>query len=103
MRYLKLVLLSTASITLSACGNQAVSKTVPLEYPAAITPDLADRFSALALNCVHQEFPNKISRTTDTAEEIGRPKDLFPTFYGCFDWHSSVHGHWLIKAPLLSA
>jgi len=50
----------------------------------------------LALTCVHQEFPNKISRTTNTAEEIGRPKDIFPAFYGCFDWHSSVHGHWLL-------
>ena len=45
---------------------------------------------------MHQEFPNKISRTTATAEEIGRPKKIFPAFYGCFDWHSSVHGHWLL-------
>lgn len=66
------------------------------DYPSVISPELADRFSALALTCVHQEFPNKISRTTDTAEEIGRPKDLFPVFYGCFDWHSAVHGHWLL-------
>ena len=67
-----------------------------MEYPKSITPDLAERFSALALTCVHQEFPNKISRTTDNAEAIGRPKEIFPTFYGCFDWHSSVHGHWLL-------
>ena len=67
-----------------------------LEYPGAITPELANRFSALALACVQQEFPNKISRTTDTAEAIGRPAKIFPTFYGCFDWHSAVHGHWLL-------
>lgn len=66
------------------------------DYPSDISPELAQRFSALALACIHQEFPNKISRTTDTAEEIGRPKDLFPVFYGCFDWHSAVHGHWLL-------
>ena len=66
------------------------------DYPSQISPELAQRFSALALSCVHQEFPNKISRTTDTAEEIGRPKELFPVFYGCFDWHSAVHGHWLL-------
>lgn len=65
-------------------------------YPSSISPQLADRFSALALTCIQQEFPNKISRTTDTAEAIGRPRDIFPTFYGCFDWHSSVHGHWLL-------
>ncbi len=46
--------------------------------------------------CVHKEFPNKISRTTDNAEAIGRPREIFPAFYGCFDWHSSVHGHWLL-------
>lgn len=65
-------------------------------FPGDIDPALADRFSRLALDCVTQEFPNKISRTTDTAEEIGAPRELFPAFYGCFDWHSAVHGHWLL-------
>lgn len=73
--------------------------TLPIRadaFPTQIDPMLADRFSRLALDCVQQEFPNKISRTTDTAEAIGRPRDLFPAFYGCFDWHSAVHGHWLL-------
>ncbi|MFK8052465.1 MAG: DUF2891 domain-containing protein [Woeseiaceae bacterium] len=61
-----------------------------------ISPELANRFAGLAISCVHQEFPNKISRTTDSADEIGRPRELFPVFYGCFDWHSAVHGHWLL-------
>ena len=61
-----------------------------------ISVELADRFARLALNCIQQEFPNKISRTTDNAESIGRPAEIFPTFYGCFDWHSAVHGHWLL-------
>jgi len=96
MTYFKLALISGAALLLQACGRQAVTQPVPLEYPTTIAPELADRFSALALTCVHQEFPNKISRTTATAEEIGRPKVIFPAFYGCFDWHSSVHGHWLL-------
>ena len=101
MKIFKLILLSTA-LAVSACNaeTQSSAKTqsdiATLEYPTTIAPDLADRFSALALTCVHQEFPNKISRTTATAEEIGRPKKIFPAFYGCFDWHSSVHGHWLL-------
>lgn len=61
-----------------------------------ISKELSDRFSALALNCIQKEFPNKISRTTETADEIGAPKEIFPLFYGCFDWHSAVHGHWLL-------
>lgn len=105
MKHIYLTALSILALT--ACSAQttpeATSEAVEnaasvtsLEYPTSIAPDLADRFSALALTCVHQEFPNKIARTTNTAEEIGRPKDLFPAFYGCFDWHSSVHGHWLL-------
>ena len=72
----------------------------PNSYPTEISADLSKRFTRLALDCVQQEFPNKISRTTDTAEEIGRPKELFPVFYGCFDWHSAVHGHWLLVRQL---
>ena len=80
-----------------ACGaDETTAPPVELEYPQSISPELAERFSALALACVHKEFPNKISRTTDNAEAIGRPKVIFPIFYGCFDWHSSVHGHWLL-------
>lgn len=95
MKIVKFVTLSAALI-LQACSAKVSADEPSLTYPTTIAPDLADRFSALALTCVHQEFPNKISRTTNTAEEIGRPKDIFPTFYGCFDWHSSVHGHWLL-------
>ncbi len=71
-------------------------QNVDITYPGAIDPDLADRFSALARDCVHREYPNKISRTYKSDDEIGSPQDLFPVFYGCFDWHSSVHGHWLL-------
>jgi len=97
MKHLALCALS-AAIILTACqdASSQPNPTAQLEYPSTIAPELADRFSALAIKCVHQEFPNKISRTTDTAEEIGAPKDIFPVFYGCFDWHSAVHGHWLL-------
>jgi len=82
---------------MNGCGTDARPKsTAALDYPGIIAPELAARFSALAMTCIHQEFPNKISRTTETADAIGRPKVIFPAFYGCFDWHSSVHGHWLL-------
>ena len=77
-------------------ANASLSESFPTE----ISAELSARFSRLALDCVQQEFPNKISRTTNTAEAIGRPKDLFPVFYGCFDWHSAVHGHWLLVRQL---
>lgn len=55
-----------------------------------------DRFARLALSCVHKEYPNKISHVLTTARDARTPRELTPAFYGCFDWHSSVHGHWLL-------
>ena len=54
------------------------------------------RFAGLALGCVHQEYPNKIAHVLSSDKDIGPPRELTPVFYGCFDWHSSVHGHWLL-------
>lgn len=56
----------------------------------------AERFATLALACVHKEFPNIIHHVMASADEVDSPKQLTPAFYGCFDWHSSVHGHWLL-------
>ena len=54
------------------------------------------RFARLALDCVHREYPNKIGHVMNSAEDAQTPSALHPVFYGCFDWHSSVHGHWLL-------
>jgi Protein of unknown function (DUF2891) len=56
----------------------------------------ATRFANLALKCVHQEYPNKISHVLSGNEDVAPPRQLTPAFYGCYDWHSSVHGHWLL-------
>lgn len=56
----------------------------------------AERFAALALNCLHQEYPNKIAHVMSGDQDVAPPRELTPVFYGCFDWHSSVHGHWLL-------
>ena len=54
------------------------------------------RFAQLALDCVHREFPNKIAHVLNGDEDVRPPRELTPAFYGCFDWHSSVHAHWLL-------
>ncbi len=59
-------------------------------------PSLAARFAGLALDCVHREYPNKISHNLNSASDVKAPHELTPAFYGCYDWHSSVHGHWLL-------
>lgn len=56
----------------------------------------AERFANLALACVHKEYPNKISHTLNNDSDVAPPRKLTPAFYGCYDWHSSVHGHWLL-------
>jgi len=56
----------------------------------------AERFAKLALACVHKEYPNKISHVLNSDADVAPPRKLTPAFCGCYDWHSSVHGHWLL-------
>jgi hypothetical protein len=56
----------------------------------------AERFAKLALVCVGKEYPNKISHVLNSDGDVAPPRKLTPAFYGCYDWHSSVHGHWLL-------
>jgi hypothetical protein len=62
------------------------------------TMDVAtvENFAKLALHCIHQEYPNKIGHVMSSDDDVAPPRELTPAFYGCFDWHSSVHGHWLL-------
>lgn len=62
----------------------------------ALGPDTAGRFAQLALDCVDQEYPNLIHHVMTGDDDVGPPRELTPAFYGCFDWHSAVHGHWLL-------
>lgn len=70
-------------------GNQKSS--APL-----LTLHEANRLAALPLKCLQQEYPNKLNQTLADASELAGPRELHPAFYGCFDWHSSVHGHWML-------
>lgn len=54
----------------------------------------ANHLATLPLKCLQQEYPNKLGQLLLDSTEIASPKALHPAFYGCFDWHSSVHGHW---------
>src|ERR1700722_17353111 len=56
----------------------------------------AARFARLALDCVGREYPNKIAHTLWADAGVQRPRGPTPAFYGCYDWHSAVHGHWLL-------
>ena len=64
--------------------------------PGAIDPATAERFARLALACVGKEYPNKIAHVLNGDEDVKPPRELTPAFFGCYDWHSAVHGHWLL-------
>ncbi len=56
----------------------------------------AARYARMALDCVHKQYPNKIAHSLNSDADVKPPRELTPAFYGCYDWHSSVHGHWLL-------
>ena len=62
----------------------------------SLTKAEASHFAQLALKCVTKEYPNKPDHTINDDKDVKSPRTLHPAFYGCFDWHSSVHGHWML-------
>jgi hypothetical protein len=75
----------------------AVTHAAPVATrDAAVGLATAQRFANLALQCLHQEYPNKIAHTLAGDADVHPPRVLYPAFYGCYDWHSAVHGHWLL-------
>ncbi|MDF2384184.1 DUF2891 domain-containing protein [Nostoc ellipsosporum NOK] len=62
-----------------------------------LTDKGASLLATLPLKCIEQEYPNKTSHTSGSdSDHVLTPRQLHPSFYGCFDWHSSVHGHWML-------
>ena len=95
-RYLKVVLPHAClALCLSAGpGTNAYAQAAPPE--PIVEGRVAASFARLALDCVHREYPNKVSHVLNGPADALPPARLYPVFYGCFDWHSSVHGHWLL-------
>ena len=87
---------SLLGLLLVACSPEADDATEARKFPAPRADSQTDRFALLALDCVHREYPNKISHVLESDADALPPSQLTPAFYGCFDWHSSVHGHWLL-------
>jgi len=77
-------------LAVSGWGDAEAQSAVSLDSAAA------GRFVRLALACVHLEYPNKISHVLAGDADLRPPRELTPAFFGCYDWHSAVHGHWLL-------
>ena len=80
-------------------GAAAEPAPPPADIPA-LDRATAGSLAGLALGCLQKEYPNKLDHVMGTVEAVQAPRRLHPAFYGCFDWHSSVHGHWLLVTLL---
>src|SRR5258708_4129328 len=61
-----------------------------------LTQTEASHFASLAMKCIQKEYPNKLDHVSNDAADVRSPRAIHGAFYGCFDWHSSVHGHWML-------
>jgi hypothetical protein len=82
--------LALALLAAPSAGVAQTTTSAPLGVAAA------ERFAKLALACVERDYPNKIAHVLEGPEDAKPPRELTPAFYGCYDWHSAVHGHWLL-------
>jgi hypothetical protein len=64
------------------------------------TPAMADHLYRFAFDCIEREYPNKPAHVLGADRDLLPPRKLHPCFYGCFDWHSAVHGHWTLVTLL---
>lgn len=85
---------SALFLTLPPLAAAAAPASAP--QPPGLDAETAGRFARLALACVHKEYPNKIAHVLNGDADVKPPRELTPAFYGCYDWHSAVHGHWLL-------
>src|ERR1700691_5172125 len=88
--------IAAALLCLTLVGLPAAGAEPIATAAGSLDAAAAARFAALALKCLHQEYPNHISHTLNSAADARAPHELTPAFYGCLDWHSDVHGHWLL-------
>jgi hypothetical protein len=94
------VLVFVHLIFFSISANAQVTKSSKANL--SLTQSQASHFAQLALKCVAREYPNKPDHVLNDAIEVLGPRAMHPAFYGCFDWHSSVHGHWMLARLLRS-
>lgn len=102
MRQLIILLL----VVLVGCKNESKQGHKKIKENVIVVPKLdlilANKLVKLPIAFINTEFPNRLGQTLGGKEDLKSPKELHPAFYGCFDWHSSVHGHWSLISLLKS-
>ena len=95
-------------VLLSACQPSPAPPAVPAAPPlppsppplASLTAESAANFAKITLRCVAKAYPSQPGYVLNSAADVQLPDVVHPAFYGCYDWHSSVHGHWMLARIL---
>ena len=97
-----ILLLVFIVLSFNSCSEDKESKDKKIEIADVPMLNVAEatRLAQLPLNCMDTEYPNKLGQTLGGSDDLKAPKELHPAFYGCFDWHSAVHGHWSLVSLL---
>lgn len=96
------------ALILFSCSTNQVEETTEIHselstvHQMSLTKQEAERLLKLPLGCIDLEYPNKLNQVIGADSDLQSPEELHPAFYGCFDWHSSVHGHWSLVKILKS-
>jgi hypothetical protein len=77
-----------------------LAATIPALPCPTLDEELASKLVSLSLACTDKQFPNKPGNIVEGLDTVRSPRELTPAFYGCFDWHSAVHGHWAMVRVL---
>ena len=105
---MKKILIGLIAISVFNCNNSEKEKVtdalpeIKQEAVPILNLEQANKLANLPLHCINTEYPNRLSQTLGGDEDLKSPTTLHPAFYGCFDWHSSVHGHWSLVSLLKS-
>ena len=105
---MKKLTISILTLLLFTCNSSEENKSKLIEQKDKVeqskTPvinlEQANRLAQLPIDCIQTEYPNKLNQTIGSASDLKTPQNLHPAFYGCFDWHSAVHGHWSLVSLL---
>ncbi len=105
VRFSLIPILLIAVQGLFSCGNDPAEKQAirePVEPKFELSQQQAKTIFDMPVHCVNVEYPNKLGQSIGSDADLKPPRVLRPIFYGCFDWHSSVHGYWSIMKLLKS-
>ena len=96
---LGLALFFAGLMLLTSCSDHSPTgatqdSELSFDIKRSLTADQLGNLMALPLACAEVEYPNKLSQVLTSDDDLKSPRQLHPAFYGCFDWHSAVHGHW---------